>query len=250
MIGIYKITNLINNKVYIGQSRNIQARFNAHKRRPFDIVDEDYEKVLYRAIRKYGLENFSFEVIEQCPIEKLNERENYWIKYFNSTNNAFGYNQTIGDYNLAPQKMTEEKLLLIIKDLQENILPIKEIANKFGFHSNMITNINQGHSWRQNNISYPIRKPHKKTKYYCSICGKQISTKAKFCVECGHMQQRVVERPERETLKNLIRIMPFTQIAKKYNVTDNTIRKWCDRYNLPRRKKDIDAYSDEEWVNI
>ena len=81
MIGIYKITNLINKKCYIGQSRDIQKRWNSHKTRPFNEKDEDYNKILYKAIRKYGLENFSFEVLEECKAEQLNEKENYWIKY-------------------------------------------------------------------------------------------------------------------------------------------------------------------------
>lgn len=44
--------------------------------------------------------------------------------------------------------------------------------------------------------------------------------------------------------------MPFTKIGEMYNVTDNAIRKWCDNYNLPRRKKDILQYSEEEWGKI
>ena len=54
----------------------------------------------------------------------------------------------------------------------------------------------------------------------------------------------------REELKNLIRTLPFTQIGIKYQVSDNTIRKWCDKYNLPRRKSDIQQYSDVEWSKI
>lgn len=51
--------------------------------------------MLYRAIRKYGLENFIFEIIETCPIQNLNERENYWIKYYNSNDTKFGYNLSL-----------------------------------------------------------------------------------------------------------------------------------------------------------
>ena len=45
----------------------------------------------------------------------------------------------------------------------------------------------------------------------------------------------------------MIRTLPFTQIGTKYGVTDNAIRKWCDKYELPRTKKEIVSYSDEEW---
>ena len=71
MIGIYKITNLINNKVYIGQSVNIQQRFKKHKTKYKDISNEESNKILYKAMRKYGLENFSFEIIEECSINQL-----------------------------------------------------------------------------------------------------------------------------------------------------------------------------------
>ena len=85
---------------------------------------------------------------------------------------------------------------------------------------------------------------------YCLRCGKQINQQAKYCVECSHLIARKTDRPPREELKKLIRTIPFTQIAKKYGVTDNAIRKWCDTENLPRKKTDIQKYSDEEWTQL
>ena len=91
----------------------------------------------------------------------------------------------------------------------------------------------------------------KPVKDICPICGvneKLISSS--MCAECYHKQERVVDRPTREELKDLIRVIPFTRIADKFGVTDNAIRKWCDSYNLPRRVSDIKQYSDEEWSKI
>lgn len=48
----------------------------------------------------------------------------------------------------------------------------------------------------------------------------------------------------------MIKEFPFTKIGEKYGVTDNAIRKWCKAYNLPSRKKDIDAYTEEEWEKV
>lgn len=64
------------------------------------------------------------------------------------------------------------------------------------------------------------------------------------------LARRKVERPSREELKKLIREMPFTRVAEKYGVSDNAIRKWCKRYDLPIRKTDIKLMSDAEWEKI
>lgn len=95
MIGIYKITNNANNKVYIGQSVNIDKRVATHKR---NIEKDEIDTKFYRTLRKHGWENFSVEVIEECEIVELDGREKYWIKYYNSYKN--GYNSTEGgDFN-------------------------------------------------------------------------------------------------------------------------------------------------------
>lgn len=85
---------------------------------------------------------------------------------------------------------------------------------------------------------------------YCIDCGCQITSHGERCVACNNKNRQIVERPSREILKNLIRTTPFTKIGKRYNVTDNAIRKWCDGYNLPRRSSDIQKISEEEWKNI
>ena len=89
MIGIYKITNKVNGKSYIGKSVDIEKRFNEHKK-----YQSDKNKTLYKAIKKYGVENFSFEIIDICGKEELDEKEIYYIKKFNTL--GFGYNMTIG----------------------------------------------------------------------------------------------------------------------------------------------------------
>lgn len=92
MIGIYKITNLINQKTYIGQSINIEQRWREHKNHAFCIGHQTYQRPLYCAMRKYGLDNFNFEVIELCDKSQLNEREQYWILFYHSLINENGYN--------------------------------------------------------------------------------------------------------------------------------------------------------------
>ena len=72
--GIYKITNKVNNKVYIGQSIHVLYRWGQHQRNAFNPNTHTYNYPLYRAIRKYGIENFQFEVLEEVSsIDLLTE---------------------------------------------------------------------------------------------------------------------------------------------------------------------------------
>ena len=85
--GIYKVTNKINGKVYIGQSVDIGRRWRQHMTAEDDIY-------FHKAIQKYGVDNFIWEVIEKCKKSELDERESYWIEYYDSYNK--GYNCTKG----------------------------------------------------------------------------------------------------------------------------------------------------------
>ena len=85
--GIYKFTNKNNNKSYIGQSINIEKRFKEHLKAQAD-------SYFHRALIKYGIEEFDFSILEILEPSQLNEREKYWIQYYDSFNN--GYNLTLG----------------------------------------------------------------------------------------------------------------------------------------------------------
>lgn len=94
MIGyIYKITNLINQKAYIGKTMfNIEKRWKEHQTE--SKMQRSQNRPLYRAMNKYGVENFSIEVLEEVDINKLSIKEIYWIGYYDTYNN--GYNATLG----------------------------------------------------------------------------------------------------------------------------------------------------------
>lgn len=93
MIGIYLIKNNITNESYIGQSRNIEQRFSSHRRA---LKDKKYS--LYSDMRFYGLENFTFSILETCSISQLDKREMFWIKKY--------LNMGVSLYNIigVPQK--------------------------------------------------------------------------------------------------------------------------------------------------
>ena len=92
---IYKATNKSNNKKYIGLTNvTIQSRWRAHIGSSFNPSDPDYNFSFHRAIRKYGVENFTIEEIDTGYGEELKEKEKYWIKFYDSYNK--GYNETLG----------------------------------------------------------------------------------------------------------------------------------------------------------
>lgn len=101
MIGIYKITKKENGKSYIGQSNDIERRFSEHKTKtdiPIDI-----------AIQKYGVNAFEFSIIEECDLSQLDEKEKYWIAFYN-TYKGFGYNCNEGGGNSRGENNGRTKL--------------------------------------------------------------------------------------------------------------------------------------------
>lgn len=86
--GIYKITNIKNQKCYVGQAANIADRWKQHIKRGIGAEAPTRNK-LYPAMQEYGVENFTFEIIEECSRDLLNEREDYWQEFFGAK--EFGY---------------------------------------------------------------------------------------------------------------------------------------------------------------
>lgn len=120
----------------------------------------------------------------------------------------------------------------------------REVHNGVIDNSTLISSFNEERAKEIDSEIYPI-------KYYCIDCGVQVKRGVKRCPTCATLANRKVKvRPSREELKGMIRKIPFEQIGKKYDVAGNTIKKWCDDYNLPRLKSIINSLSDEEWNKI
>ena len=107
MIGIYKITNKLNGKVYIGQSRDIDARWRQH-------INAKDNFAIHNAIKKYGKENFKFEVLLECPAEMLNVWERDMIALYDCMS-PYGYNLTEGGEGCKCSEETRLKLSNIRK---------------------------------------------------------------------------------------------------------------------------------------
>lgn len=138
MAYIYKITNNINDKVYIGKTLDtIENRWKKHKQDSKKRGEE--KRPLYNAMNKYGSNNFQIELIEECDDNLASEREIYWIKYFNSY--YYGYNATQGGEGKAIYDRDK-----ILEELKVNPSPI-EISRKFGCSTDTVRKIA-----KQNNI--------------------------------------------------------------------------------------------------
>lgn len=158
MITIYKITNRINNKIYVGKTTNIYRRWKDHKRLAFIEGHKEYNKPLYQAFRKYGLENFDFSIIESVDNNIGEEKEKYWIKYYNSYNN--GYNASLGGDGGSIEGhclgetngraiLTKEDVILIRTKFAEGISKAEcyeLVKNKIGWYS--FTAVWNGRNWK------------------------------------------------------------------------------------------------------
>lgn len=163
MIGtIYKIANKKNGKIYIGQTiQDFSKRVRSHK---FHLkCGVHHNSLLQRVYDKYGLEIFEFQILEKCDASILDEREKYWINYYNTTDRKFGYNfESGGNVNKKHHQETIEKFIensrgknnkltpnevKIIKQLIIDKESLTEISKKFGVSVDCISKIKSLKNW-------------------------------------------------------------------------------------------------------
>lgn len=158
---IYKITNQLNDKIYIGQSQHPERRWVEHCCHANNNTD-DYP--IHLAIKKYGKDNFSFEILEWT--EDYNQREKDLIKQYNSFS-PNGYNLAEGGPSPVfygedhPNcKISNADVLNVIRELQENKITDRAIAKKYGISDKIVADINHGYSHKIEGVDYPIRIKH------------------------------------------------------------------------------------------
>ena len=158
MIGIYKFTNKINNKSYIGQSINIDARRKQHIASSYYPLSNTYNTAFHQAIRKYGVDNFNFEVLTICTVEELDTLEKYYISKYNSIV-PNGYNMTPGGENARSINcfFSIEDIKNIINDLRTTYDTAEEIGNKWNCSASLIKKIASGDEYYIDGETYPIR---------------------------------------------------------------------------------------------
>ena len=193
MIGIYKITNKINGKVYIGQSINIEKRWKQH------INDPGYN--IHNAIKKYGKENFSFEVLLECPVDMLDVWESDMINLYDCVAPK-GYNIVPNGKGISPKCREICSKWMKENNPMKNPETAKRVAEKLkGTHHNRVTDYQRRVTSKRMKENNPMKNPE---------TAKRVAEKMRGRKE---LRSRTIKRSK------------YTKILQ-YDLNGNLIREW------------------------
>lgn len=219
MIGIYTITNMVNHKIYVGQSKNIRARLLQHRNRPFRSNDVEYLSPLHQDIRLFCADKsdyyryFKEDVVCECSLEELNEKEMLYIRRLGTQDPRVGYNIAPGgQIAVVPPAFLSQ----LIDDLQSTKQSNIELGRKYHLSDQTISDINHGKRWYNPQLQYPLRKREKKEK--------------------ALIQKRQIPDTE-EILEQLEQNKSFASIARHFRVTVRIFRGWLKKLNLPNNRQ-------------
>lgn len=154
---IYRYTNKINGKTYVGQTNNLNRRKIEHRSAMVNNNNPVYDYPFYRALRKYGFDSFEYSVLEEIEENEnsyIDERERFWISYCNSYEN--GYNQSIGGQDKSHTSKFSEEDIEEIKKMILSGSDYNTIGSKFKISKTFISNINYGFFFFEKDVSYPL----------------------------------------------------------------------------------------------
>jgi hypothetical protein len=217
---VYKITNTVNGKIYVGITKQIIKRIGNHIYY-FKNPDSNKNSYLYKALRKYGLENFAIEILEICnSLEELNNKEVYWISNFQSTNSIFGYNLDSGGNLKEPneQNILNRQLNAKVKpvaqyDLKGSLIQtfysVKEASRQLNISDSDIHRCHRK-NWSRNGFMFKKfeSKPLDKIEPYQDKTGKNLVelTKNKLpynAIACKAKNLKTNEVYEAKSLKEM-----------------------------------------------
>lgn len=234
---IYKIQNKLNNKIYVGQSKNPASRFINHiKIAKMGPTHANFSAV-HGAIRKYGQENFLLEIIEVCDENTSNDREIYWIKFYKSRNNECGYNLTDGGdgvLNLSEESKNKRKEKMLGRKHSEDHKKKISEANKGKIISSntkrkiSIANSGENNGMFGKTISNETRK--KLSEFQSSRKRSPLSEEHLQKIKLARSQQNSSFRISKEIKQEIVSLYAsgqYTkkQLAEKFNLKYNSVVK-------------------------
>ena len=237
MIGIYKITEKENPKMfYVGKSNDIERRFKEHKKKTYEQSRIPFDGY----IKEKGIDAFTYEILEECSIEELSEREKYWVDKLNAkaSGNKFegGLRDVVGSHN-PNAKLTEEdvkKIRIAYNNHKRQKDVYEEYKNIITFQS--FQNVWQGRSW--SHIMPEVFTEENKQYYKTEQSKGEQGTGAKFTnEEVINIRKRYVNESAKNIYndyKDRVSYQTFQQIL------------WGRYYSeLPIYKK-----KEKKWINI
>ena len=237
MIGIYKITEIDNpNMFYIGKSSDIKRRFKEHQQKTYEQSRIPFDGY----IKEKGIEAFTYEILEECSIEKLSERERYWTDKFEATKsgNRFdgGLRDVVGNNN-PNKKITENDVIEIRKAYAAH----KKQKDIYEFYKDKISfsyfqNLWQGKSWTH--IMPEVFTKENKEYYIYQNSNGSNGASAKFTDE---EVINIRKRYEKESAKQI-----YQDYQERVSYQTLQALLWGRSYkNLPIYKK-----KEKKWINI
>ena len=218
MIGIYRITNKINGKSYIGKSKNLTRRIRDHWNRSANEKSNEYNSLIHRAIRKYGNDSFVVEIICECSEEELNSKEQYYIALYN-TMVPYGYNVLAGGEGgfSTSYLFDKEDIEHIIEELKNTDKFYTEIAQEWDCSTELIKAIAYGTEYHMENVQYPVRTPEQMDR---------IRSKTGSFTSSNNPASKLNVEIIKDIVSDLLNTTLTTkEIAKKYNISVDQIQR-------------------------
>lgn len=219
--GIYKITNILNGKIYIGQSIDIPKRIYEHKYKAFCKEDRSYRCAIHNAFRKYGLDNFEFEILEETKIEELDEKEIYYIEKYNSLY-PNGYNILKGGQLYRPKTSERNKCRVCGKEISNNSILCLDC-----YKLDRVKNI------PSKEILEDLLKEHNNYTKISKIFNVSLTTVRKWCKRYGlSIIKTKKEKPNKKRLEK-----PVAQIDIETNEIIRTFKSATEAAKFLGKKK-------------
>ena len=214
--GIYKITSP-NNRIYIGQSVNIHKRFLRYKR--LDCINQP---ILYNSFKKYNVENHSFEIIEECNIKELNDRERYWQEYYDVIGNK-GLNCVLQETSTIKRELTKE-----LKERKSKIIINLNLKKK----ENIYQYDKEGNLIKKWNNTSEIKINYPDINY--EALNKCLNNKYKFWNTYGFIWKKdeLLTKEQLDISKKIIEKSEKDKTIIQYDLNGNFVKEWKNQKEI------------------